>query len=214
MELSTENLTMKYLDGESERIILEDISLKFKTKTNNIFVGPSGSGKSTLLYLLSTLRTPSEGVVKLDNNIISGSKSAEKIRYEKFGFIFQQAFLLPYLNAKENICMAQKNLNLSAQADEWLEKFKLTHLAYKLPYQMSGGERQRVAIIRALIKKPSVVFADEPTAALDHDNAKLVFNILKQEMSESILIATTHDLSLLDGSEQIYRIEDKKVIKE
>lgn len=213
MVLSAEHLTMKYRDGESDRIILQDISVEFKEKTQNILVGPSGSGKSTLLYLLSTLRNPTTGIIKLDDNTISFSKNAEKIRYEKFGFIFQQAFLLPYLNAKENICMAQKDKNLSTQADEWLERFRLSNLAHKYPHQMSGGERQRVAIIRALIKKPCVVFADEPTAALDKNNARLVFEILKQEMSEGILIATTHDLSLLNGEEQIYKIADKKLVK-
>ena len=213
MVLSAEHLTMKYRDGESERIILQDISVEFKEKTKNILVGPSGSGKSTLLYLLSTLRNPTMGVIKLEDNTISFNKNAEQIRYEKFGFIFQQAFLFPYLNAKENICMAQKDKNLSTQADEWLERLHLSDLAHKYPHQMSGGERQRVAIIRALIKKPRVVFADEPTAALDQDNARLVFEILKQEMSEGILIATTHDLSLLNGEEQIYKLADKKLVK-
>lgn len=213
MVLSAEYLTMKYRDGESDRIILQDISVEFKEKTQNILIGPSGSGKSTLLYLLSTLRNPTTGVIRLGDETISFNKNAEQIRYEKFGFIFQQAFLLPYLNAKENICMAQKDKNLSAQADEWLERLNLSDLAYKYPYQMSGGERQRIAIIRALIKKPCVVFADEPTAALDQDNARLVFEILKQEMSEGILIVATHDHSLLNGEEQIYKIDDKKLIK-
>jgi len=213
MVLSTEKLTMKYRDGEKERIVLRDISVEFRDKTHNILVGPSGSGKSTMLYLLSTLRVPSAGTIKFDGEIISGIKNTEKIRYEKFGFIFQQAFLLPYLNAKENICMAKKDVALSSEADKWLERFNLSYLTNKYPYQMSGGERQRIAIIRALIKKPSVVFADEPTASLDHDNAKMVFDILKQEMAEGILIATTHDLSLLDGNEQIYKIEDGKIVK-
>lgn len=213
MVLSAEHLTMKYRDGESDRFILDDISVKFKDKTQNILVGPSGSGKSTLLYLLSTLRNPTSGVIKLDDNVISFKNNAEQIRYEKFGFIFQQAFLIPYLTAKENICMAQKDKKISTQADEWLERFHLSYLKRKYPYQMSGGERQRVAIIRALIKKPCVVFADEPTAALDQENARLVFETLKQEMAESILIATTHDLSLLNGEEQIYKITDRKLVK-
>lgn len=214
MVLSAEHITMRYRDGESDRVILQDVSLQFSEKTKNILIGPSGSGKSTLLYLLSGLRNPTEGVVKLDNNEISFNRHAEEMRYERFGFIFQQSFLLPYLNAKENICMARKDRDLSAEADEWLDRFHMSDLSKKYPHQMSGGERQRIAIIRALIKKPDIIFADEATASLDRDNAKLVFKILKQELTESILIATTHDFSLLDGDERIYKIVDKKVVKE
>lgn len=214
MVLSAENLTMKYRDGENDRTILDNISVEFKENTRNILVGPSGSGKSTMLYLLSTLREPTSGIIKLDNETISFSKKAEQIRYEKFGFIFQQSFLLPYLNAKENICMARNDMDFSRKADEWLEKFNLSYLTRKYPYQMSGGEKQRVSIIRALIKNPCVVFADEPTASLDRENAKFVFEILEKEMSECILIATTHDLSILNGGEKIYRITERKLIED
>ena len=211
MILSAENITKRYLDGESERTILQDVSVEFEDKNCHILVGPSGSGKSTLLYLLSTLREPTSGLVKLNNDVISSRKNAEAIRYEQFGFIFQQAFLLPYLTAKENICIARKDRKLSALADAWLEKFKMSNLSQKYPHQLSGGERQRVAIIRALIKKPSVIFADEPTASLDRENAKIVFNALKQEVAGSILIVATHDLSLLNGDEKIYEIADKTI---
>ena len=211
--LSVENLSMKYRDGEIERVILEDISIVFENQTKNILIGPSGSGKSTLLYILSTLRNPTSGTVKLDDRFISFNKESEKIRYDNFGFVFQHAFLIPYLTAKENISIAKKKSIHSKEIDEWLEKFKLSSIAYKYPHQMSGGERQRVAIIRALIKKPAIIFADEPTASLDSENARLVFDILKHENPESILIATTHDLSLLNGDENVYKIVDKKVIK-
>ena len=159
--------------------------------------------------MLCTLREPTSGVVKLNDEVISSRKNAEGIRYEKFGFIFQQAFLLPYLTAKENICMARKDKKLSDMADVWLEKFKMSNLSKKYPHQMSGGEKQRVAIIRALIKKPSVIFADEPTASLDRENAKLVFDILKKEATDSVLIVATHDLSLLNGEEKIYEIANR-----
>ena len=211
MVLSAENLTMKYHDGENERTILQDISVKFKDKNCYVLVGPSGSGKSTLLYLLSTLRNPTEGMIKLNDEIISYSKKAESIRYEKFGFIFQQAFLLPYLTAKENICMAKKDRDISLKADNWLEKFNMSNLSQKYPHQLSGGEKQRIAIIRALIKNPCVIFADEPTASLDRENARLVFDVLKKEASYSILIMATHDLSLLTGDEKVYKIADQKI---
>ena len=213
MTLKAENLTLKYKDGEGFRTILDNTSLSLRKSQANIFIGPSGSGKSSLIYLLSSLRSPDSGKVYFNDTLITNNKTAEQIRYEHFGFIFQQHFLIPYLTVLENICLARKDRDLKEAALGLLDEMNIKQLSNKKPYQISGGERQRVAIARALVKKPSIIFADEPTAALDRDNAVLIYNLLKKSSKDCVVIIATHDISLLNGDERVFKIENKKLIE-
>ena len=211
MKLITENLSLEYQDGLSKRRVLENINLQIEDKEIVVLIGPSGSGKSSLLYILSTLKKPTEGSVFLNDKEISNIKDAEKIRYDHFGFVFQQNFLIPYLTVIENVCKASRENNLKEQAYTLLEELGIKHLDKKLPHELSGGEKQRVSIARALVTNPDIVFADEPTASLDVENANLIYTLLKRITENKILIMATHDTTLLDGTERILKIENKKI---
>jgi len=213
MELVAKKITLKYKDGESSRVILDNISLSFKRSRSNIIIGPSGSGKSSLIYLLSSLRNPSSGEVFFNDTQITNRKNSDQIRYEHFGFVFQQHFLIPYLSVFENICLARKDKDLKNEATRLLDELGIGNLSHKKPHQISGGERQRVAIARALVKKPAIIFADEPTASLDKNNAIKIFKLLKDAARTCIVIVATHDTSLLGGDERILRIDNTKIIE-
>lgn len=180
----------------------------------DVLVGPSGSGKSTLLYMLSALRKPTGGSIPFNGKIIDTDRIAERTRAEKFGFIFQRHFLIPYLTVMENVRMGTGSKTADRDIKELLDRLSIADLADKKPFQMSGGQCQRAAIARALIKKPSVIFADEPTASLDRTNADNIYSLLRECADRSIVIIATHDISLLAGDEDIYRIADCKVEKE
>lgn len=215
MNIKAENISLIYNDGEiSKRKIFEQANLSLNKKDVAIILGPSGTGKSSLLYLLSGLRKATSGRILFNNFELVASKEATKIRYEYFGFVFQQHFLIPYLTVLDNICLSRKDRNLKEAAFELLDKMEMKSLAYKHPYELSGGERQRVAVARALVKKPKIVFADEPTASLDKDTAIQVYGLLKEYAKDSILIVATHDTGILHNDERVFYISNKKIIEQ
>ena len=177
-------------------------------------VGPSGCGKSSFLYVLSTLRNYNGGKILYDDVELNSGKSKTLMQYKKFGFIFQQHYLIPYLTVEENIRMSQnKKEKISKKSiDEILEKLNIAHLANSMPYKLSGGEKQRVAIARALIKKPEVIFADEPTASLDKDTAIDIYNMLRKVNEKSTLIMATHDTSILIGDERKMVFDNRHIL--
>lgn len=205
--LETKNLSLVYNDAGKERKIIDNVDLVVNQGDVVVVLGPSGSGKSSLIYLLSCLKKPSEGEILLNGMSLSKSKDSSKIRYEKFGFIFQQHFLIPYLTTLENVMVAQKE-ELKNEAVSILEKLGLGQHLKKKPYQLSGGQRQRVAIARAMVKKPSIVFADEPTAALDRETANIVMELLRNTDTNITLIMATHDISLLKHSDRVFKINN------
>ena len=214
MKLKAENISMEYKDGEKTKKIIDGVDLCFEKNGINVLVGPSGSGKSTLLYMLAALRRPTGGKLVFNGKNIENDRLAERTRAEDFGFIFQRHFLIPYLTVMENVRLGSENKADDKEIMSLLERLSIADLANKKPYQMSGGQCQRAAIARALIKKPEVIFADEPTAALDHENAENIYSLLRECSEESIVIIATHDASLLSGDENIYRIVDRKVVRE
>ena len=137
------------------------------------------------------------------------------IRKKRFSFIFQMHFLLPYLTTIENVLITDNNYtNLDKmKAIELLTRLGLEQHIYKKIHQMSGGERQRVAIARALFSEPDIIFADEPTASLDHNTAVEVLNILKHHKKDTTLIMATHDTSILNGDERILKFLDGKIVE-
>lgn len=215
--LSCKKLCLEYPDGENTKTVLNGINLDINKGDNVILLGPSGSGKSSLIYLLSTLRKPTKGEVYLEDALISSKdkKIVADIRKKRFGFIFQMHFLIPYLSVIENVLAADNSRDKSARekAIGILKKLKMSGHINKKIYQLSGGERQRVAIARALMNDPDIIFADEPTASLDHKTAVDVINVLKNYKEDSILIMATHDTSILQGDERIVRIVEGKAIE-
>ena len=208
--IETDNLKLVYPDGTRKKTIFEGLTLRINDGERVVLVGPSGSGKSSLIYLLSLLKTPTAGRIYFDGRACATAAERQDMRYGAFGFIFQQHYLIGYLTVLENVTVAVKNADerTKARAREILAQLGLADHIHKKPCQLSGGERQRAAVARALIKDPRVIFADEPTASLDHDTGKTVMEMLKTAAAGRILIAATHDVSLLDGGERVIRIAD------
>lgn len=195
--LRAKNIKIEYDDGSERRTILNDVSLDVNGGEFVSLLGPSGSGKSSLLYILSLLKQPTSGEVYLDDMLISNRKDKCKIRYDNFGFVFQHHFLIPYLTVLENVCVASYDLNVEQQAKELLDRLGLKDLMKQKPYKLSGGERQRVSIARSIIKRPKVLFADEPTASLDHNTAQEIMKIFLEIQGETTIICATHDYAIL-----------------
>ena len=179
-------------------------------------IGPSGSGKSTLMYCLSTLKTPTDGSILYNGKELTRLKNSERenIRRNEFGFVFQRHFLVPYMSAVDNVTVAaaSKTPETEEKAKKLLAGFGLTEKEFgKRPAKLSGGQRQRAAIARAMINNPKVLFADEPTAALDHENAFAVMKILKEYSKENLVLVITHDRSILSDADSVIEMWDGNV---
>ena len=194
--------------------VLKKVSYKFKKGKIYSIIGPSGSGKSTLLNLLSLIDRPSSGSVMIeDNNInFNDSQSNDLLRAKKIGIIYQQDNLLSDFTALENIYMASlaagnnKELSLS-KAKSLLRKVGLTSRINHFPSQLSGGEKQRISIARALINNPQIILADEPTGSLDLNTAKGIFDLLKNQInSNRLIIFATHNRFFANKSDCLLEI--------
>lgn len=183
-------------------------------------VGPSGSGKSTLLHILGTLDKPDMGEVFLHGQLVTGLQGNRlaAFRNKHIGFVFQFHHLLPEFSALENVCipgwLSNKNkTEVKARAAELLKILGLSHRMENKPGQLSGGEQQRVAVARALINKPDIVFADEPTGNLDSANAKELHQLffdLRQQFQQTFLIVT-HNEELAHLSDRLLQMKDGKI---
>ena len=183
-------------------------------------MGPSGSGKSTLLHCLSGILTPTSGEICLGGKNVSGlpDKSRSRLRLKHFGFVFQEGQLVPELPANENVALplmlsdAPRRTAISA-ADDWLRRLGLEDEANRRPGEMSGGQAQRVAIARALAASPAVVFADEPTGALDQATGHEVMQLLTTtcRMSGATLVVVTHDPQVAAWCERLVEIRDGRI---
>lgn len=204
------------LDTDQESYALKDIDITVSPGEVLGFMGPSGSGKSSLLYVLAGLKKPTSGTVYYDDIDIESLSLQEKaeFRKNKFGFIFQRHFLIEYLNVLDNTLVAinRRDEEAEALAMELLEKLGLAKLRQKKPFELSVGQRQRVAVARALINKPSIIFADEPTASLDHKNAMEVMGLLNEYKSVSSILVVTHDRSILENAGRIIEMRDGRFI--
>ena len=187
--------------GSPPTRIIDDISLQIDEGEFVSLTGRSGSGKSSLLYLMSTLDSPSSGLLEIDGKNISKIKKEElnDFRNRSVGFVFQFHYLIAEMSALENILMPARKIGLVKSkldfAHQLLKEFDLENKEYRLPRQLSGGEQQRVAIARALIMEPKYIFADEPTGSLDTINSELVMNILHEThlRLKTTIILVTHD---------------------
>ena len=194
--------------------VLKKDSYKFKKGKIYSIIGPSGSGKSTLLNLLSLIDRPSSGSVMIDDNNINfnDSQGNDSLRAKKIGIIYQQDNLLSDFTALENIYMASlaagnnKELSLS-KAKSLLRKVGLTSRLNHFPSQLSGGEKQRISIARALINNPQIILADEPTGSLDLNTAKGIFDLLKNQInSNRLIIFATHNRFFANKSDCLLEI--------
>ena len=214
--LSARNISKSY---DTVRA-LADVSLDIPRSQSVAIMGPSGSGKSTLLHCLSGILVPDAGDVNLGTEPVSGLRDKQRslLRRRHFGFIFQDGQLLPELPARENVALpllllGQKRGRALDAADQWLARLGLAGMEHRRPGELSGGQAQRVAIARALIHGPDVVFADEPTGALDQATGHEVMQILTATtaMSGSTLVVVTHDDEVARWCERLIEIRDAMI---
>ncbi len=206
--------------GEIARKVLDGVDLSLEQGGNIAIIGPSGSGKTTILNIIGTLDTPDIGNVRFKGQDISSLKEKEilRIRNSEMGFIFQQHYLLPYCNVIENVLVPtipQKTNNKETfeRAEHLLNELGLYELRYSRPDELSGGECQRVAVVRALINSPALLLADEPTGALDYENSLILMDLLLRLNSEKniALIVVTHSVELAKKLNLIYKLTDGKL---
>ena len=181
--------------------VLKKINYNFKKGKIYSLMGPSGSGKSTLLNLLSLIDRPSSGFLSFENKKIDFNDSTQNdlLRANKIGIIYQQDNLLPDFTSLENIYLAglaagQNKASSILKAKALLKKVGLINRLNHYPSELSGGEKQRVSIARAVINEPEIILADEPTGSLDHETAKEIFDILKKQINKDrLIIFATHN---------------------
>ena len=204
----------KSFDNLKKTKVLKKISYKFKKGKIYSIMGPSGSGKSTLLNLISLIDRPTSGTLIIDNKQINFNEKTKNdiLRAKKIGIIYQQDNLLSDFTALENVYLSSlaagkdKKLSLT-KANLLLKKVGLVNRSEHYPYQLSGGEKQRVSIARALINDPQIILADEPTGSLDLETAKITFDILKKQInSERLIIFATHNRFFANKSDCLLEI--------
>jgi putative ABC transport system ATP-binding protein len=214
-------ITRRYRQGETPVIALNSVDLQIQDKAFVALVGESGSGKSTLLHLLGGLDKPDEGEILVDGWSLTSANEKELTQYRRtrLGFVFQFFNLLPTLNVVENVCLplqlqGRKEKETRQRALELLEMVGLQHRVHHLVHQLSGGEMQRAAIARALIHRPSLVLADEPTGNLDTENASRVMEAFRWigEQGLTTLLIATHSLAIAASAHRVIRLGNGMVI--
>ena len=217
------NLSKDFLIGESVFHAVKDISLELFFGEMTMIVGPSGCGKTTLLSLLSGILSPSQGSVQIDSTDLTNLSDYEKTLYRRhnIGFIFQEYNLIPSLTISENVALPLIALGLSYEesldkAEKTLGFLGIHDRSTQLPAQLSGGEKQRVAIARGLIQDPLVVVCDEPTASLDGKNGQEVMALLRNiaNKPERAVIIVSHDQRIFSFADRVIEMEDGKIIKD
>lgn len=226
-KITVENLSKDYISNEKIYNVLKNINIEIYENELLSIIGSSGAGKSTLLYILGTLEFATEGIIiyndKENNNfdiLKLKQKDLNLFRNKKVGFVFQFHHLLPEFNVIENIMMPLylSNDKITSEKEkrifEMMEYAQIGDLSKKMPSQISGGEQQRAAIIRALANNPEVIFADEPTGNLDSENSKLILTLLKslqKDLGITTVIATHSDY-IAKESDRIIKISDGMII--
>lgn len=207
--------SLVYLDHGREIFACHAASLEIRPNEFVGILGPSGSGKSSLLYLLSGLKMPTRGQIEYEGLDLAelSDEQRSQLRLREFGFLFQQPFLLGYLTALENALLSAPGKNHRDRAQELLGSLGLGEKTHRFPHELSGGEKQRVCVARSLLGNPKVVFADEPTAALDHANGLHVVELLNKHREGGALVMVTHDETMLEGADRILRIAEGSVVE-
>ena len=219
--LKVENLTKTYGKGLNKVVALDNVSFSVKKSEFVAIVGASGSGKSTLMHLIGGVDKPTSGKVYIDGvDIYNMSMDSLCIfRRRQVGLIYQFYNLIPILDVEENIALPLeldgRNIN-RIELNEMLELLGLERRRHHLPSQLSGGQQQRTSIGRALITKPSIILADEPTGNLDSKASEEIVGLLRKSNKElkQTIIMITHNLELAEMADRIIKIEDGKIVKE
>lgn len=220
-----EALRKRYGKGDTAVDALKAVDMEVTPGEVVGLIGPSGSGKSTLLKCLGAVIEPTAGRMTLGEEVIYDNAwkldDLRALRRDKIGFVFQAPYLIPFLDVTDNVALlpmltGRSNGESRKRALELLEALDVAHRAKAMPAQLSGGEQQRVSIARALVNRPPVILADEPTAPLDSERALAVIRILNQmaRQYETAIIVVTHDEKIIPTFKRIYHIRDGKTQEE
>lgn len=221
--IEARNITRMFPVGDGEFYALKHVDIDILAGKLTILKGRSGSGKTTLMNILSALDTATEGDISFDGQAYSGMEEAQKeqLRRKEIGFVFQAVALIPIMNSYENVDFAMRLAEPGLTAKEIDERIRETlalvgmeERMRHMPGQMSGGEQQRVAIARAVAHRPKVVFADEPTGALDTESGLRVMQLFRNliEKEGVTIVMTTHDPNLMELGDVVYELEDGEII--
>ena len=216
--LEAREVTKDYTVGDRRIRVLDNVSLSVADGEFLVVQGSSGSGKSTLLTLLSGLDRPSSGRVFMEGSDITDRSEDElaPLRNEKIGFVFQSFHLVPSLTAMENVMFPaelKKDRHARQKAGVLLDRVGLWERNENFPHQLSGGEKQRIAICRALVNDPRIIFADEPTGNLDSLNGKAILDLLLELRKErrSTLVLVTHSMEIAERADRIIVLRDGRI---
>ena len=221
--LSTRNLTRSYKLGLEDVYALKDINISVLSGQFIAVVGRSGSGKTTLLNLLGGLDKPTSGSINFNGKTLSdmNEKELTELRRHELGFVFQSFGLLPLLSAFENVELPLRIAGIAPEEREErtkdaLEMVNLLNRSHHRPHELSGGEQQRIAIARAVVKRPRIILADEPTGELDSGNARSIFGLFKEMVEEKgiSVLAATHDSTLLAIADEVKEIRDGSFVED
>lgn len=218
--IELEHLTKIYGQGDEDLCVLEDVTLTIKRGKFTVLLGPSGSGKSTLLNLIAMLDKPTSGVIRLDGQDITALKSEtarSALRLKKMGFVFQFDGLLPEFSLLENVDMPalMRGRPDPKKAQQLLENLGLGAISHKLPADLSGGEKQRASIARALRNDPPLLLADEPTGNLDAARKEQVFKDFARMSREKglTILMVTHDAHATEYADEVYLLANRKLVQ-
>lgn len=218
--IELKNVTKIYDQGKENLCVLEDVSITFPRGKFTVLLGPSGSGKSTLLNLIAMLDKPTRGQIFIDGKDITAMRretTRSQLRLHKMGFVFQFDGLLPEFSLLENVNLpaVMRGENKPEVGQKLLENFGLGEISHKLPADLSGGEKQRASIARALRNKPQVLLADEPTGNLDAARKIQVFQEFAQLAKEQniTILMVTHDVHAADYADLVYTLRNHKLVQ-
>jgi len=220
--IEIQNLVKRYSGPAGDITVLDELELKVLKGDSIAIVGPSGCGKTTLLNILGTLDIPSSGSVSISGKSLEGMDADERARFRNhtLGFVFQQHFLLPQCSVLENVLIPRLAGDWEEGEDETRERARkliqelgLEHRLDHMPFQLSGGERLRVAVARALINQPALVLADEPTGSLDPSMGDQVADLFAQlnNQHDVTLVTVTHNMALANRMGRVYSLENGKL---
>ncbi|MDE0767695.1 MAG: ABC transporter ATP-binding protein [Opitutaceae bacterium] len=222
--LKVDKLTKEYSGPAGAISVLNDLDLEVAKGESVAIVGPSGCGKTTLLNILGTLDTPTSGSVSIDGQAVGTMSLEERTRFRNrsLGFVFQQHFLLPQCTVLENVLMPrlagdweESEESTRERASSLLDGLGLGQRIDHMPYQLSGGERLRVAVARALANQPSLILADEPTGSLDPAMGEQVADLFAElnDQHEVTLVTVTHNAALAERMGSVYVLENGKLAR-
>lgn len=220
--IDIQNLVKRYSGPAGDITVLDELELKVEKGDSIAIVGPSGCGKTTLLNILGTLDVASSGTISISGKSLEAMSGDERARFRNhtLGFVFQQHFLLPQCTVLENVVMPrlagdweESEKETQERASSLVQELGLGHRLDHMPFQLSGGERLRAAVARALINEPALILADEPTGSLDPSMGDQVAELFAQLNSQHdvTLVTVTHNMTLANRMGKVYSLENGKL---